>query len=192
LAKINKNKFIILGIISMKPASGYDIKKWVEETFSFFWDMSYGQIYPTLESLEKDGLVEKTVAIEEGRPIKHLYEITNTGREELKSWMELPVEEEKCRYEILVKFFGYLMPTEANIKIIEEFRDKKIKELKILDDYDCSIEDHRRDRPECLYPMLTLMMGKHSFKASIAWADEAIELLKQNDAKSNLNKNENI
>ncbi|MCE1247372.1 MAG: PadR family transcriptional regulator [Firmicutes bacterium] len=180
MAKINKTRYIILGIVSMKPASGYDIKKWVEETFSFFWDIGYGQIYPTLEGLEKDGLVFKSTQIEDGRPIRHEYEITPAGREELQKWMTLPVEEEKCRYEILVKlFFGYMMPVEENIRIIEEFRDKKLREMELLKKFDYDIQEFINTKPQHVYPLLTLLMGIHSFKSCIDWADEAIGILKQ-------------
>ena len=43
-------------LLSWKPMSGYDIKKLVDAGLSHFWNENYGQIYPTLESLVKEGL----------------------------------------------------------------------------------------------------------------------------------------
>ena len=39
-----KSKYAILGMLSIEPMSGYDIKKEVEKSISNFWTESYGQI----------------------------------------------------------------------------------------------------------------------------------------------------
>ncbi|MEO1142750.1 MAG: helix-turn-helix transcriptional regulator, partial [Pseudomonadota bacterium] len=50
---------LILAILNFEDASGYEIKKESSEgAFSYFVDISYGSIYPTLAKLEADGLVE--------------------------------------------------------------------------------------------------------------------------------------
>ena len=46
-----KSKYAILGMLSIEPMSGYDIKKEVEKSISNFWTESYGQIYPVLRNL---------------------------------------------------------------------------------------------------------------------------------------------
>ena len=59
--KDKKSKYAILGMLSIEPMSGYDIKKEIEESISNFWTESYGQIYPVLKSLVAEKLVTKTV-----------------------------------------------------------------------------------------------------------------------------------
>ena len=49
--KENKSKYAIMGMLSMGPMSGYDIKKRFEKSLSYFWNESYGQIYPILRKL---------------------------------------------------------------------------------------------------------------------------------------------
>ena len=51
MTKENKSKYALLGILSMCPGSGYDIKKLMEQSTSNFWSESYGQIYPILKQL---------------------------------------------------------------------------------------------------------------------------------------------
>ena len=49
---------VVLGLLSLGPRSGYDIKTVVDRSTRFFWAASYGQIYPELRRLEDEGLIE--------------------------------------------------------------------------------------------------------------------------------------
>jgi PadR family transcriptional regulator, regulatory protein AphA len=53
------SKYAILGMLSLRPMSGYDTRKTVQESIRFFWSESYGQIYPALKRLEAQKLVER-------------------------------------------------------------------------------------------------------------------------------------
>ena len=55
----------------------------IPESIGHFWSESYGQIYPGLKRLAADGLVEKKTERQKGRPDRHLYSLTEEGREEL-------------------------------------------------------------------------------------------------------------
>ena len=74
-----KSKYAILGMLSIAPMSGYDIKKEVEASISNFWTESYGQIYPVLRNLISEKLVTKTVESEAGKPDRHVYSLTAKG-----------------------------------------------------------------------------------------------------------------
>ena len=63
-----KTRFALLGLLSWKPMSGYDIKKIVDIGLSHFWNENYGQIYPSLDALVKEGLAIKTVDKLSGKP----------------------------------------------------------------------------------------------------------------------------
>lgn len=56
-------EFVILGMLNLTPMTGYDINKEVKTHMSSFWDIGYGQIYPTLRMLEKDGYVTKKLKL---------------------------------------------------------------------------------------------------------------------------------
>jgi PadR family transcriptional regulator AphA len=49
--------FAILGLLSIEPMSGYDIRRNLDESLSYFWSESYGQIYPSLKKLEASRLI---------------------------------------------------------------------------------------------------------------------------------------
>src|SRR5215216_5837443 len=99
----NKSKYALLGVLSLGPMSGYDIKKTIELSLSNFWSESYGQIYPILKSLVEEGQATITVERQMGKPNRHVYTLTGAGREELEGWLRKPVEYEVGRSEILLK-----------------------------------------------------------------------------------------
>ena len=47
---------VILGLLSHEELTGYEIKRRIDSSLSYFWGASYGSIYPTLNSLVDDGL----------------------------------------------------------------------------------------------------------------------------------------
>ena len=48
---------VILGLLAMRPRSGYEIKTFVDRSTRYFWPAIYGQIYPELRRLAEAGLV---------------------------------------------------------------------------------------------------------------------------------------
>ena len=77
---------VVLGLLSLGPRSGYDIKTVVDRSTRFFWAASYGQIYPELRRLEEDGLIEGENAPRGGRG-RRVYKLTKAGREALTEWL---------------------------------------------------------------------------------------------------------
>ena len=73
--KTNAVTPVVLGLLSLGPRSGYDIKTVVDRSTRFFWAASYGQIYPELRRLEKEGLIEGEDA-PRGERGRRVYEIT--------------------------------------------------------------------------------------------------------------------
>jgi DNA-binding PadR family transcriptional regulator len=63
------------------PATGYDIKKILEQEVSKIVDVTISNIYPALNELAEEGLVTFQKVEQEHRPNKKVYEITDAGRE---------------------------------------------------------------------------------------------------------------
>jgi DNA-binding PadR family transcriptional regulator len=119
-----KSKYAILGMLSIAPMSGYDIKKEVENSISNFWSESYGQIYPVLKSLIAEKLVTKNVESEAGKPDRHVYALTAKGRKELRRWLLEGFAPKVQRNEFLLKlFFGAEIGTKTNIAHVEQYRE---------------------------------------------------------------------
>jgi PadR family transcriptional regulator AphA len=87
-------KYAILGLLSWKPSSGYDMKKVFEDSSIMYWSGNNNQIYKTLVQLSNEGLVTNEIMHQEGTPSKKLYTITEKGVSELREWIlsapELP------------------------------------------------------------------------------------------------------
>lgn len=178
--KDNKTAYVILGLLSHEDMTGYDIKKRVENTLGFFWSAGYGQIYPALGLLEKQGHVTRTTEVVEKRPKRIVYSITASGLQELKHWLSLPVEREDVKYEILLKlFFGRLSPADKNIGIIEEFHGRNAALLALMQQYKASLAGVLDDSEDHLYYYLTALFGEKVYAAYLDWAKEAVALLEQ-------------
>jgi DNA-binding PadR family transcriptional regulator len=84
-------KYAILGILAEGNLHGYDLKSSFDEKVGEFWSLNYGQIYSTLDRLEKDGLVTHDREAQEKRPDRKIFRITADGRAELAKWLAAPV-----------------------------------------------------------------------------------------------------
>ena len=80
----------ILGLISLNPCSGYDMKVEFEKGVAgILAALSFGSIYPRLKQLEQEELIETQQISAEGRR-KKVYELTAKGWQELAHWLEQP------------------------------------------------------------------------------------------------------
>lgn len=128
--------YIILGSLTIRDMSGYEIRKLMSYSTAFFSNVSYGSIYPALSKLEKNGLVISKEVVENGR-YKKIYEITEEGRRLFNDMMEEPLRPFNFRYEILIRIFfaqNLSMPKLASLvaQHIEQL-DELANELKEID-----------------------------------------------------------
>jgi DNA-binding PadR family transcriptional regulator len=113
---------VVLGLLALKPRSGYDIKTVVDRSTRFFWAASYGQIYPELRRLEQDGLIEGE-SIPNGARDRRVYKITANGRKALAEWLLGPEYTVELRDESLLRlFFADSLPYEQALELLENRR----------------------------------------------------------------------
>src|SRR5207244_7584723 len=99
--------YAILGMLSFRPMSGYDIRKEAMSSIGHFWNESYGQIYPALGRLAAQGLARRRAVRGIGRPDRQVYEITRQGMAVLRRRLAEPPRTAPIRHELLLKlFFG--------------------------------------------------------------------------------------
>ena len=80
-------KHAILGLLSWQPLSGYDLKKRISESSTFYWSGNNNQIYKTLVQLLEEKLVTFENQYQEKGPAKKVYTITGAGQDELRQWV---------------------------------------------------------------------------------------------------------
>ena len=85
-------QYAILGYLSWRPFSGYDLKKLISESDLFYWSGNNNQIYNTLVDLHRRGLVSQEVQLQESLPAKKVYTLTAAGRAELVRQMQAAPE----------------------------------------------------------------------------------------------------
>jgi DNA-binding PadR family transcriptional regulator len=123
---LSPTAYVILGMVSREPRSGYEIKALVDETTRFFWAASYGQIYPELKKLSAAGLVEGRDE-PRGERRRTVYAITTPGEEELRAWLRRPPETFEMREEGLLKlFFAGVLPPEEAAEILSAMREHRL------------------------------------------------------------------
>lgn len=189
MAKENTSMYIILGLLDHEDLSGYDIKKKIDYMISHFWDIGYGQIYPTLKAMEQTGLITKKVSENSKGPEKNLYSITDSGRKLLREWLLLPEAKEYTKYEILVKlFFGKQVSEKENRKRIEVFKKRHLQNATVMKMFRTNLEQVLHESDDHLYYYLTVLFGEKIYNAYIEWANEAEELLERKEQNANLHK----
>src|SRR3954449_1677781 len=95
---------VILGMLAARPRSGYEIKQLVDSSARFFWAASYGQIYPELKRLEKQGLITGSDSANGGRQ-RTTYKLTAAGRRAAREWIAGAPEVFELRDEGLLELF---------------------------------------------------------------------------------------
>ncbi|MBC7762241.1 MAG: PadR family transcriptional regulator [Candidatus Saccharibacteria bacterium] len=78
----------LLAILDQGPCYGYQLKSEFDRRTGSTWPLNVGQVYNTLERLERDGLVERTKGDAEDQKN---YRITAAGRTEVATWLGSPV-----------------------------------------------------------------------------------------------------
>ena len=81
-------KYGVLGLLTTEPLHGYEVKTRFESMLGGTWEVNIGQIYTTLQRLERDGLVRP--AGPRGDRGKQMYELSPKGREVLDRWLAEP------------------------------------------------------------------------------------------------------
>jgi DNA-binding PadR family transcriptional regulator len=94
----------LLALLAKEPAHGYDLKIQLEHIFGEAYPSpNVGQIYVTLQRLERDGLVHSQDVVQATRPNKRVYELTPAGRDALAAWVEAPSDGARIRDDFFMK-----------------------------------------------------------------------------------------
>jgi DNA-binding PadR family transcriptional regulator len=78
----------LLALLSEGPKYGLQLREEFEASTGEVWPLNVGQVYTTLQRLERDGLVESDGSSGEG-PQKG-FQITEEGQRELSEWLHTP------------------------------------------------------------------------------------------------------
>ena len=168
----------ILGFLDYQPMSGYDLKKYFDQSVAHFWSATQSHIYKELEDLEKDGMVESQIIQQEGKPNRKQYKITDLGRTELDRWVSspLPVEAKRDAWLIQVFFAHHLDNKEiANLfeNRIERLRRSLAQCQLVQENIYKNSKQGTRKRLQSLW-QLTLDYGIQYYENEINWLEKTL------------------
>ncbi|OKP70105.1 PadR family transcriptional regulator [Paenibacillus sp. P3E] len=93
----------ILGLLSGKPMTGYDLKKLIQESSFLYWSGNNNQIYKALVELLNEGFVTNKVHHQGSLPSKKIYTVTPAGLAELRQWVLSPPEPPEFKKTFLIQ-----------------------------------------------------------------------------------------
>ena len=204
MARQARTHYAILGLLCWKPMSGYDIRRMVEVALQYFWNESYGQIFPTLNRLVEAGLATKRADRRSGNRGRQVYRVTAAGRRTFMEWLHEPTEMPRLRDELKLKFFLTARSTSGEaLRVLEEYARQQREHLAVLRDSESILKTayHSGTLPEeldelskvldwsptgsddqaheLLMFLLTLRSGILIAEARVAWTKEATSVLKR-------------
>jgi PadR family transcriptional regulator, regulatory protein AphA len=124
----------ILGLLSLQPMSGYDLKKVIDESVGHFWAADQSQIYRTLAALVEEGLASRRTVVQADRPNLHLHSATDDGLAELDRWLTSPLQAPAAREPFLARlFFADRLPAAQLQEVLSRHREELGEQLAALE-----------------------------------------------------------
>jgi PadR family transcriptional regulator AphA len=115
----------LLGLLSVRPTSGYDIRQHYARALAPWWETPRTQIYPRLRDLQKRGLIDHEYVVQQDRPNKRLFSITPAGRQALTDRLSARLAWPDMRHHMMMRlFFGNLLPVPVMRKQLLDYRDR--------------------------------------------------------------------
>jgi DNA-binding PadR family transcriptional regulator len=168
----------LLALLSEGPKYGLQLRQEFEVRTGEVWPLNVGQVYSTLQRLERDGLVRSDDEAEEG-PQK-AYAITEDGSSELLAWLRTPPEvDQPPRDELLIKVLVAVQVPGVAVDEVVQVHRRHLVEL--MQRYTAVKADAPADDVA-----LALVVDAELFRleAAVRWLDSADARLRQLGGRS--------
>jgi DNA-binding PadR family transcriptional regulator len=121
----------LLAILDQGPNYGYQLRAEFERRTGNVWPVNVGQIYSTLDRLERDGQVRR---LGEDAGGHQYFEITNAGRAEVQHWLQTPtIRSRNDRDELSIKLaIAVTLPGVDIARIVQLQRAATLRALQDL------------------------------------------------------------
>lgn len=173
----------ILAFIEYQPMTGYDLKKLFDVSVAHFWSATQSHIYKSLEGLEKKGWVEAKIIPQEGKPNRKEYQITDSGRGELRWWLTTPLPFEQTRISWLIQvFFSHVSSNEEIAALFEtRIRQTRTQIQTYREEVQASLNQNAQqigvERARQLW-QITLDYGIEHYEHEIKWMEQTLERIR--------------
>ncbi len=170
----------MLALLEPGPMYGYQLRAEFEQRTGSTWPLNVGQVYTTLNRLERDGLVEHVGRVggsgaDDGadRAAQVMYRVTPSGRGEVSAWFTTPVPRtQPPRDELAIKLaIAVTLPGVDVAALIQRQRTATMTALQDYTRLKRSGRASRPDQPEDLAWSLVLDSLVFDAEAEIRWLD---------------------
>ena len=175
---------ILIGLVCMSPASGYDLKRIFAATPMAIYQPSSGSLYPALRRLEAKGLVKAAAGNGESSRHRRVYEPTQAGRAAHATWLRTPVEVSTVARDLGLHLMRFVMMEHASsreevLSFLDDLKDALAAFTSGLERYVAATAqlDER-------HPSLALDHGLAVHRASLRWTRHAIAAVRAAPALS--------
>jgi PadR family transcriptional regulator AphA len=167
----------ILGLLTQRPMSGYDIKRLLKSLGWLVGSPSFGAIYPALHALLQDRLVTVTVLSDENKPPRKIYTITQAGERALHEWIHQPSSTNASTRAFAMRLIlADQLSNEGLIAHLQQRRaqvdDHRAALKRMNDELDGEVDAGRR---------LTLDYGMAIASAELNWLEGMLERLSEEE-----------
>jgi PadR family transcriptional regulator, regulatory protein AphA len=163
-------RFALLGLLSDQSMSGYDLTKRFEQSLGNVWYARHSQIYPELNRLHKEALIE---IVAEGPRGRKEYSATQAGKDAVRDWLLTTEPEWGLRSEPMLRsFFLWMLEPDEARRYLSTYREWFAERLAVHK----AIKQHWN--PETRgekAAFLVLEAGILQAESAIKWADWAIQ-----------------
>lgn len=160
-------RFALLGLLSIEPSSGYDLKRAITRSTYFIWNATGPQIYNTLHKLREEGYLTSVSQVQRGKPDKQIHTITASGRAALKKFMSEPIRASVTRDEVLLRiFFGNFADKNVIERELEAYLDRIRDERAYMEATKARINAHPGRKHEARrFQLLSLQIKVAQYRA---------------------------
>lgn len=175
---------ILIGLVCLSPASGYDLKRIFAATPMGIYQPSSGSLYPALHRLKAKGLVKALDETGESARHRRVYEPTQAGRAAHATWLRTPVEVSTVSRDLGLHLMRFVMMEHASSReevlgFLDNLKDALAAFTARLERY-AAATAQLDDR----HPGLALDHGLAVHHASLRWTRHAIAALRAAPAPS--------
>jgi PadR family transcriptional regulator, regulatory protein AphA len=102
VAELTTTSYAILGLLSLRPHTAYDLTQQARRSLRFVWPTSESQLYAEPKRLAREGLIDRTLE-RVGQRSRQVYGINDAGRAALRTWLETSPRAPAAGSEILLR-----------------------------------------------------------------------------------------
>ena len=163
----------LLAILNQGPCYGYQLRTEFDRRTGSTWPVNVGQIYNTIDRLERDKLVRKTAGDDSQSSSSTYYEITDAGRHEVEAWLGSPVvRSTAARDELAIKLaIAVTLPGVDIARVIQVQRTATLETLQEL-----TRTKNATDNPESSEELAWLLVVDSMIfaaEAEVRWLDHS-------------------